>query len=81
MRDIFVVAGNLREYNNLVNQAHEQWDYELKNRMVHYVSHPEILQSWRGCRVFLYGTYFKRPDFELIEQIIRDNGYRRLLIR
>lgn len=81
LRDIFVVAGNHREYQNLLASAYEQWDYELKNKMVHEVIHPDVLRGWHGCRVFLYGTYFKRLDFEVIEQVIRDNGCRKLLIR
>lgn len=81
MRDIFVVAGNHREFHNLIGHAHVQWDYELKNKMVHYVSSALQLEHVHGARVFVYGTYFKRKDWELIEALIQSGGNRKLLIR
>ena len=80
-REIFVVAGSHREYVNLVNIAQQTWDFELNRKMVHYVNEPFDLEGIHGARVFLYGTYFKRRDYDLIEQVIRRNSHRPLLIR
>lgn len=81
MRDIFVVAGNHREFQFLVQQAHVQWDFELRYKMVHYVSNVRMLVETKGARVFVYGTYFKRKDWPEIELYIGLNGHRKLTIR
>lgn len=81
MLDIFVVAGNYAQYLHLINEAQEQWKKELENKQVHYVDNWEMLRGIKGARVFCYGSYFKRPDWEMIEREIRQGGHRRLLIR
>lgn len=81
LRDIFVVARNLHEYRVMLVTAQQQWDFEIKRNMVHYVHDARELSGISGARVFLCGSYFKRPDWPLIDQAIRANGHRRLLVR
>lgn len=79
--DIFVVSWTKKQYASLLIQAQEFWNSELKNKQVHYVDSPEVLRGVHGARVFLYGSYFKRDDWNEIEGIIVKNKLRTLLIR
>lgn len=80
--DIFVVAGNHREFKNLYAQARDEWGRQgLRDRQIHYISHPDELEGVHGARVFLYGTYFKRLDWSTIEEKLKTGDNRPLLIR
>lgn len=81
MVDIFVVAGNRAQYDKLLDEAQEQWKNEIRNRQVHFVESWETLKGIHGARVFCYGSYFRRRDWERIEAEIEAGGHRKLLIR
>ena len=79
--DIYVVALNSKEYGYFLNQSHQELDKELKRKSVRYVHDHRELEMIPPARVFLWGQYFKRPDWPLIEEIIKRRGHRQLLIR
>lgn len=79
--DIFVVAGSKKEFDNLCTHAAEQWNRELRNKQVHYVEDASDLEMADSARVFCYGTYHQRPDWETIYYKIVEGGHRMLRIR
>lgn len=83
MRDIWVVSNDRRNFDTFMSEASKvaQFDFEIKNKMIHYLEHPSELNDAPPSRVFLLGSYFKRMDWDLIEKIIATKGHRSLLIR
>lgn len=80
-RDIFIVAGDRRQFDWLCDHAQEFWKDELRQKRVHYVAHARDLVLKKTARVFLYGTYEKRPDWDDIKLQIALNNHRALPIR
>lgn len=80
--DIFVVAGNHREFQHFLMNSFKEWERQgLTVKQIHYVSHPDELDGVHGARVFLYGTYFKRPDWPTLQAQLKTGDNRPLLIR
>jgi hypothetical protein len=79
--DIFVVAGNKKQFDSLLGYAEEFWAFEIKNKMVHYVHHPDVLKGRHQARVFFYGTYLRRPDIAAIKEELIAGNHRPLVIR
>lgn len=80
-RDIWVVAYTRKQFDMLCGMASEWWDFELKNRMVRYVEDSEQLRGLKPCRVFVFGSYFKRADWQKIYEEILINKHIMLKIR
>ncbi len=82
MIDIFVVAGTYQQFLNLCSIAQQPWGRELKNKQVHYINHPDDLDGVPvGVRMFLYGTYQRRDDWETIRERLLQAGHRVLTMR
>lgn len=81
MRDIFVVCRTKAEFKVLLGMASQFWDFELKRRMVHFVESADTLKGIAPCRVFLFGSYFKRRDWIEIQAAIVSSGHSPLRIR
>lgn len=78
-----MVCGTHQQFKNLCDHAAQSWEWELKNKMVHYVEQggAEDLEKVQPCRVFFYGTYYRRDDIDFIKQIVREKKHRPLIIR
>lgn len=81
MNDIFVVSGNLREYQAFINSAYEQLERQIKRHQVRFVYSPPQLEISRPARVMLVGNYFKRKDWERMEKTIKDFRHRSMIIK
>lgn len=80
MRDIFVVTNHKKYYYLVLREAQQAWDFEIKHKLVHWVNDASDLIC-APARVMLCGKYFMRPDWPLIERVIRQQGHVTLLVR
>lgn len=80
-RDIFVVCQTKTQYENLIVAARIPWDFEIKHKMVHFVEDASDLNGIPPSRVFLFGSYFKRRDWQRIEESILANKHMKLKCR
>lgn len=81
MIDIFVVAGNRKQFETLCAAAQKPWKKELQNRQVHYIEDYREIDGVPPSRVFLYGTYKRRPDWSIINYMLKQGRHRLLEIR
>ena len=81
-RDIFILAGSHREYEKVLVVGAAPFAYEIKNKMVHYIDHPDMIATIPfGARVILYGTFAKRFDWPLIQRLMAKHKTRYLLVQ
>lgn len=81
MIDIFVVAGNRKQFMNICAKAQKHWKKELQNKQVHYIEDFSEIEDVPPSRVFLYGTYKRRRDWKIVEFTIKSGNHRILEIR
>lgn len=82
LRRIYVIAGNLRQFQNMVNQIElsgcrgqaeckAPGSATLGEFEFNYVAHPEDLFGCKGIEVCFCGSWFERSDVDELKEHIR----------
>lgn len=80
-RDIYIVAGSKAQFQSMLEHGKEAWNWEISHKLVHEVTHPDVLKDVPAARVVVCGTFLKRKDWAAIEQQIIRGKHRALPIR
>ncbi len=78
---IYVFCGNLAEFKYILRVCEEQWLKQIQQGKVHYISDVRELKGVPPARVFLYGTWYDRPDFQVIDAELKARGHQILKLR
>lgn len=62
----YVLAGNHTQFQTFVREIGK-----LEPSMTHYVSNEHVLRGQRGNTLYLFGTWYARPDVDQIMLMAR----------